>query len=64
MPPATERVVVLPEPVANPAKDPKMNENTNVVNTGWIIAHNGPRIVCLYKAVKSLLTNNLIKELN
>ena len=42
---------------------PKMRVNIKVVNTGWIINHNGPKIVCLYIATKSLLTNKNNKSL-
>ena len=31
--------------------------NTTVVNSGCIKCHNGPKIVCLYCAVKSRFTN-------
>ena len=33
-----------------------------VVKIGWIKNHKGPRIVCLYVAVKSLFTKDVIKS--
>ena len=35
----------------------KTTKNTTVVNKGCIKCHNGPRMVCLYCAVKSRFTN-------
>ena len=34
-----------------------------VVNRGCITAHKGPKIVCLYFEIKSLLTNKKIRSL-
>jgi hypothetical protein len=41
----------------------KTTKNTTVVNKGCIKCHNGPKIVCLYCAVKSRFTNIHMRSL-